>query len=168
MKTLTQILGTLLLALVVALMVALSFGVGVRHGRKTAKQPVELIVVWDTTVVYDTIVRDKPVPVKTYVYDTVVTHFTTIEHDTVAVEVPMERRVYEEDSLYHAVVSGWRPSLDTLVIWPKTTTVTITRTERIPVPRWSIGATVGPSLIATPKGSLRAGFGVTAGLSYRF
>lgn len=163
MKTLTQILG-------IALLFALVAFAGIRYGRKTAKKPVELIVVWDTTEVvkYDTIVRERPIYVARTVYDTVVTHFTTIEHDTVAVEVPMERRVYHEDSLYHAVLSGWKPSLDTLIIWPKTTTVTITRTERIPAPRWSIGATVGPSLIATPKGSLHAGFGVTAGLSYRF
>lgn len=158
-----KILGLVLIA-------GVGFVLGLGYGRRTARERVRLEVVNDTTIIttHDTIVRERPVFVASVVYDTVVTHFTTIEHDTVAVEVPMERRVYHEDSLYHAVLSGWRPSLDTLIIWPKTTTVTITRTERIPAPRWSIGATVGPSLIATPKGSLRAGFGVTAGLSYRF
>jgi hypothetical protein len=56
----------------------------------------------------------------------------------------MERRVYQEDSLYRAVVSGWHPSLDTLMIWPTTTTITIR--EKVPIPsrsRWGIGIQAG-------------------------
>lgn len=139
MRTLTQI------TVIAVLFAIVAFG-GVRYGRKTAKNPVELIVVWDTTevVTHDTIVRERPIFVAKTVYDTIRSYFTTIEHDTVEVEVPMERRVYQEDSLYRAVVSGWRPSLDSLTIWPKTTTVTITKT--VPVPdrrRWGIGLQAG-------------------------
>ena len=163
MKTLTQILG-------VALLFALVAFAGIRYGRKTAKKPVELIVVWDTTEVvkYDTITRYRPIYVARTVYDTVVTHFTTVEHDTVAVEVPMERRVYEEDSLYRAVLSGWRPSLDTLVIWPKTTTITIHEREVVPRSKWSFGVAIGPSVLSTPKGQVHAGLGATIGLQRRF
>lgn len=154
----------------IMLVVAVSFLIGCRYGRKTAKSPMDLRVVWDTTEVikYDTIVRERPVFVTSYIYDTIRTHFTTIEHDTVTVDLPMERRIYKEDSLYYACVSGFRPSLDTLIVWPTITTITIRERERIPAPRWGFSATVGPSLITTPKGSLHAGFGVTAGLSYRF
>lgn len=159
----------------IALIVAVSFLLGCRYGRRTARIAPKLKVIWDTTevVTHDTIVRERPVFVTSYVHDTVRTYFTTIERDTVLVDVPIERKIYEEDSLYRAVVSGprcgnYEPSLDSLVIYPTTTTITIREREKIPASRWSVSATVGPSVIATPKGALRAGLGVTAGLSYRF
>ena len=50
--------------------------------------------------------------------------------DSAFVDVPIERKVYQEDSLYRAVVSGPRigkagPSLDSLLIFSKTTTITV-------------------------------------------
>lgn len=167
MREAKEILTFTLLLIVIA---GVWFLFGVRYGRRTARERVRLEVVNDTTIIatHDTIVRERPVFVTSYIYDTIRTHFTTIEHDTVTVDLPMERRIYKEDSLYYACVSGFRPSLDTLIVWPTITTITIREKERIPAPRWSIGATVGPSLITTPKGSLHAGFGVTAGISYRF
>ena len=159
----------------IMLVVAVSFLIGCRYGRKTAKSPVDLRVVWDTTEVikYDTIVREKPVYRYSYIYDTVRTHFTTIEHDTVVVDLPLERKVYHEDSLYHAVVSGPRcgnygPSLDTLIVWPTITTITIREKIKTPAPKFSFGVTAGPSILATPKGQVHAGLGATVGLQYRF
>ena len=64
--------------------------------------------------------------------------------DSALVDIPIERRVYEEDSLYRAVVSGWHPSLDTLMVYSKTTTITIR--EKVPIPdrrRWGIGIQAG-------------------------
>lgn len=167
MREAKEILTFTLLLIVIA---GVWFLFGVRYGRRTARERVRLEVVNDTTIIttHDTIVRERPVFVTSYIYDTIRTHFTTIEHDTVTVDLPMERRIYKEDSLYYACVSGFRPSLDTLIVWPTITTITIRERERIPAPRWGFSATVGPSLITTPKGSLHAGFGVTAGLSYRF
>lgn len=167
MREAKEILTFTLLLIVIA---GVWFLFGVRYGRRTARERVRLEVVNDTTIIttHDTIVRERPVFVTSYIYDTIRTHFTTIEHDTVTVDLPMERRIYKEDSLYYACVSGFRPSLDTLIVWPTITTITIRERERIPAPRWGFSATVGPSLITTPKGSLHAGFGVTAGVSYRF
>lgn len=167
MREAKEILTFTLLLIVIA---GVWFLFGVRYGRRTARERVRLEVVNDTTIIttHDTIVRERPVFVTSYIYDTIRTHFTTIEHDTVTVDLPMERRIYKEDSLYYACVSGFRPSLDTLIVWPTITTITIRERERIPAPRWGFSATVGPSLITTPKGSLHAGFGVTAGISYRF
>ena len=98
--------------------------------------------------------------------------------DSAMVEIPIERRVYEEDSLYRAVVSGPRigktgPSLDSLMVFAKTTTITVTNTvpEIIFVPsrkRWSFGITAGPSVLATPSGQVHAGLGATIGLQYKF
>ena len=117
----------------IALIVAVSFLLGCRYGRRTAKIAPKLKVIWDTTEVvrFDTIVRERPVYRYSYVHDTVRTHFTTIHRDTVTVDVPIERRVYQEDSLYRCVISGWRPSLDSLIVWPTITTITIhdTKTE---------------------------------------
>lgn len=92
--------------------------------------------------------------------------------DSAFVDVPIERKVYQEDSVYRAVVSGYRPSLDSLLIFSKTTTITVTNTvpEYIPAPRkrWSFGITAGPSVLATPSGQVHAGLGATIGLQYRF
>lgn len=138
-----ELIRTLLGILLIA---GVAFGIGLGYGRRTARMPVRLSVVNDTVQVTktDTIWREKPVSVASSVirHDTV--RFTTLERDTVFVDVPIERRVYEEDSLYRAVVSGWHPSLDTLMVYPKTTTITIR--EKVPIPdrrRWGIGIQAG-------------------------
>lgn len=154
----------------ITLVVAVSFLIGCRYGRKTARMPVKLSVVNDTVQVTktDTIVREKPVFVASYIHDTVRTYFTTIEKDTVLVDVPIERKVYEEDSLYHAVVSGWRPSLDTLIVWPKTTTITIREQVKPQLRKLSLGITAGPSALVTPNGKVYGGIGASLGLTYNF
>ena len=163
MKESTRILSLLLTFIVFW---AIGFGLG----RRSAPDSPGTTIVRDTVTctVYDTIVRERPVYRVSYITDTIRTYFTTIQHDTVQVEVPIERRIYREDSLYYASVSGWRPSLDTLILYPKTTVMTIHEREKVPPPRWSFGATVGPSVLATPSGKVHAGLGVAAGISYRF
>lgn len=162
-----ELIKTLLGLLLIA---GVGFILGLGYGRKTAKKPVDLRVIWDTTEVVrlDTIWREKPVFVasSTIRHDTV--RFTTLERDTVFVDVPIERRVYHEDSLYHAVISGWRPSLDSLIVWPTTTTITIREEVRTPAPKLSFGATLGPSVLTTPQGKVHAGLGASIGLTYRF
>lgn len=154
----------------ITLVVAVSFLVGCRYGRKTARMPVKLSVVNDTVQVtrIDTLVWEKPVFVASYIHDTVRAYFTTIERDTVLVDVPIERKIYEEDSLYHAVVSGWRPSLDTLVVWPKTTTITIREQVKPQLRKLSFGITAGPSALVAPNGKVYGGIGATLGLTYNF
>lgn len=130
----------------ILLIAGVAFGIGFGYGRGTARMPVRLSVVNDTVQVTktDTIWREKPVSAASSVirHDTV--RLATLKRDTVFVDVPIERRVYQEDSLYRAVVSGWHPSLDTLMVFPKTTTITIR--ETVPVPdrrRWGIGIQAG-------------------------
>ena len=97
----------------------------------------------DTTFVYDTIVRDSLVPVEVTKWKTVpeylAVHDTTFVVDSILVDVPMERRVYEEDSVYYAVVTGYHPSLDTLKVYRETITIETTRniTDYKPY-KWSI------------------------------
>lgn len=45
--------------------------------------------------------------------------------DSVLVQLPIERKVYEEDSLYRAVISGYQCKLDSLTIYSTTTTITV-------------------------------------------
>ncbi len=163
MKESTKILGFILV-------VALAFFLGARYGRKTAKPPVDLQVIWDTTeiTVYKEKIVEKPVPKLIY-KDRIDTMWLPSPHgDSSLVEVPIERKIYHEDSLYHAVVSGFRPSLDTLIVWPTTTTITVHEKIKTPAPRLSLGITLGPSVLASPSSKVHAGIGITAGLSYRF
>lgn len=70
--------------------------------------------------------------------------------DTVAALLPIERRVYA-DSLYRAVVSGYRPRLDSLTIYQRERVVQIpTAPSRSRGWGWGIGAQVGYGF--TPQG----------------
>lgn len=153
-----------------AAIIVLYFCIGFLLGRgchPDAPQPREVVRV-DTLTVFDTIVKNKPIYITKEVerVDTVL--LTTVERDTVAAVIPVERKVYAEDSLYRAVVTGYLASLDSLVIWPKTTTITIDRTVREPAPRWSFGVTAGPAVLVAPSGRMHAGAGIAVGVSCRF
>lgn len=152
------------------LAVILALSLGILIGRRNAPNTPESKIIRDTVTctIYDTIVREKPVYRYSYITDTVRTYFTTVEHDSVFVEVPIESRTYAEDSLYYITISGWRPSLDTLILWPKETVITVTNTILPKPAKWSFGITAGPSVLATPKGEVHAGLGATIGLTYHF
>lgn len=132
-------------------------------------QPVEIR---DTVTVVDTAYIDRPVPkyVSIIKRDTVKLRYFKIRHDTVLAEVPIERKIYQEDSVFRAVVSGFRASLDTLIVYPTITTITVTKPFVVTrsATRLSFGVTIGPSVLATPQGRVHAGLGTTVGLSYRF
>lgn len=167
MRKAKDILAFTLLLFIIA---GVWFLFGVKYGRRNAPNNPESKIIRDTVTctIYDTIVRERPVYRYSYIHDTVRTWFTTVEHDSVMVEVPIERKAYAEDSLYYISISGWKPSLDTLILWPKETTITITNTVKTPAPRWSFGVTAGPSVLATPSGQVHAGLGASIGLTYRF
>ena len=154
----------------ILLIVAVSFLIGARYGHRKAGIDPESHVIRDTVTytIHDTITREKPVFKYSYIHDTVRAYFTTIEHDTVEVDVPIERKVYQEDSLYRVVISGWRPSLDSLSIYPTITTITIREKVKTPPPKLSLGITAGPSALGTPGGKIHGGIGATVGLQYRF
>lgn len=101
----------------------------------------------DTLRIRDTVFNDRPVPVEVRVIDTMLVAVTdTVQvrvQDTVRVmvQVPRETRVYE-DSTFRAQVSGYRPSLDWIEVYPQTTVVTRTifADSR---KRWGIGLQAG-------------------------
>ena len=177
------LLGLLLIA-------GVGFVLGLGYGRKTARNEPETPIISkaDTSSSVEPIEVERPkikdstvihhVWVKVKINQRDSAFMTTLNgSDSVRVEMPIERKIYQEDSLYRAVVSGPRigkagPSLDSLMIFAKTTTITVTNTvpEYIPAPRkrWSFGITAGPSVLATPGGQVHAGIGATIGLQYRF
>lgn len=69
--------------------------------------------------------------------------------DSVDVEIPITQKRYA-DSTYTAWVSGYRPSLDSIHIYPRHEVVTITNMIRQKPKRWNVGLNVGYGL--TPKG----------------
>lgn len=131
-----------------------------RWRNKTPQTVVETRV--DTLVVYDTITAYKPVPFNVYVVDTMWVPVTVHEHDTIWAQLPREAKVYQ-DSAYRAVVSGFRPSLDSIEVYRKMQTVIVTQNVRIPPPRWSWGVQTGVGW--NPGGGFSPYIGV--GIQYR-
>ena len=81
--------------------------------------------VTDTLIIRDTHIIEKPVEVKSEKKETlfVEVHDTTRVHDTLYVLLHKESKTYKGED-YLAVVSGYEPSLDKIVVYPKTTIVT--------------------------------------------
>lgn len=183
-----ELIKTLLGLLLIA---GVGFALGLGYDRRTARNEPETPIISkaDTSSSVEPIEVERPkikdstvihhVYVKLKIDQRDSAFMTTLNgSDSVRVEMPIERKIYQEDSLYRAVVSGPRigkagPSLDSLLVFAKTTTITVTNTvpETIFVEsrkRWSFGITAGPSVLATPNGQVHAGLGATIGLQYRF
>lgn len=100
----------------------------------------------DTLVLRDTITAYRPVPYNVYVVDTL---YVPVEvpgqHDTVWAALAWEEKEYR-DSTYRAVVSGFRPSLDTIDVYRRTEIIEKERTVYVQPSRWSIGVQAGATL----------------------
>lgn len=120
------------------LILILSGVVGYRMGRGNAI-PFE---VHDTITTIDTITIDKPFPVYREVVemDTFQLLDTIRINDTIYTLLPRERKVYE-DSLFRAVISGVRPSLDSMKVFTKTKVITLSQEAK--VPKFGLGAQLG-------------------------
>ena len=102
------------------------------------------IVQKDTIVYRDTIRESYPIEIRKEVIDTmlVVLRDTVRLHDTLFVSLPLERKVYASDE-YYAEVSGYRPSLDYIEVFPKTRIITNTIQPVTNRNALSIGAELG-------------------------
>lgn len=116
---------------------ALMFWLGWKFGYELerARRP-EFTERTDTLVVRDSLPYYYPVPKDSAVIRYVDVPVTVTVNDTNVVtltaNVPVERKVYEEDSTYYAVVTGpavgdLHPSLDTLKVYRETVTIETTR-----------------------------------------
>lgn len=108
-----------------------------------------------TVVKLDTVLISAPIAV-----------FLTFTNDTIHIgdTVVMREQAYYEDSLYRAWVSGYRPKLDSIEVYPKTIYQTVTNDIYHPVTtkpkkkRWGLGLQVGYGY--------PGGFYVGGGISY--
>lgn len=77
--------------------------------------------------------------------------------------LPVEQKIYR-DSDYTAYVSGYRPNLDSIFVYPKTTTVTneVYHTLKEKPRRWGLGVTAGYGF-----GKDGLSLAVVVGVSYR-
>lgn len=85
--------------------------------------------------------------------------------DSAEVIIPIEQRVYE-DSLYKAYVSGYKPSLDSLFIYPRKETITIANKTYHKPRRFGIGVQVGYGAMIGEQTRFAPYIGV--GISYNF
>ena len=110
------------------------------------KQYVDTTIVQrDTTIVRDTLTIAKPVAVTKVRKDTILVYVTdTIRmKDTLFIALPMETKTYKGEE-YYAEVSGYRPSLDVIQVYPKTEVITETRREIVRHKNYlSVGTEVG-------------------------
>lgn len=93
----------------------------------------------------DTVRIAQPVSVVRRVTDTLLVAITdtVTKADTVYMQLPFEALEYR-DSTYRAIVSGYRPRLDEIEIYPRERTVTVTQRVEVPVrQRWGLGLTAG-------------------------
>lgn len=151
---------------VAALLAGLLLLSGYLLGRRTARTPEpECIVQVDTLRIKDTVLIDKPVPVEVRVVDTVLVAVTDTLRlsDTVYLRIPRETKQYE-DSLFRAQVSGYRPSLDWIEVYPQTVYLTkVVKTQD--VRRWGIGLQAGYGAYAA-GGQVRLAPYLGVGISY--
>lgn len=107
-------------AFVVAILIGAAFVWGKYEGKRLPEERLRV----DTVFFRDTIRDTLLLPQKIYLtrIDTV---YMRLPNDTVKVPVlvPIERKVYETED-YRAVVSGFRPNLDSMEIFPRTKVIT--------------------------------------------
>ena len=127
-------------ALVLLLLLGVAFLVG--RWTKTAEIREVEVVKTDTLTVYDTTFIEKPYPVTEKVVETIYVPVTdTLHlHDTTYVVLPRTQKEYS-DSTYHAWVSGFLPSLDSIAVYQKTKYITTTIREK--PKRFGVGVQAG-------------------------
>ena len=100
--------------------------------------------VTDTLIVRDTHVIDNPVLMEQTCKETllVAVHDTIRIKDTVYISLPKETKTYKGDE-YYAEVSGYKPSLDRIEVYPKTTTISKTETIVQKPSPWRVSLDIG-------------------------
>lgn len=102
-------------------------------------------IVQNDTIVYRDIIREPyPLEISKEVVRTeyVVVRDTMRIKDTLYLSLPMERRVYGSDDFY-AEVTGYKPSLDYIEVFPKTKIITERIVERRKMNSLSAGIELG-------------------------
>lgn len=147
-----------------AVVLAFLLGLGSGARRERLRHEAEILSARaDTVVVVDTVTVREPVAKLVVVRDTAWVPFPDTvllrTSDTVLVPVPIETKLYE-DPQYRAWVSGYRASLDSISVFPKTVTID----RKIPVyrtKRWGVGLQAGVTWTKADGVTPYAGIGVS-------
>lgn len=128
-------------------------------------------VIRDTTIVVklDTIKINKPIYISQKVIDTLLVPITDTlrQNDTLYVPIPRTQKEYAKDSLYKVLISGYKPSLDYIEVYPKTITNTITNTVYRKPSKIGFGLTAGYGMVFI-NGEVKLAPTISAGVFYRF
>ena len=167
MNKATAILAAILAVIVIA--GAFTGGFFAGKGRRPSYQRDTVTTV---QIIHDTVTRYKPQYItKEIIGERLVPVIDTVKiHDTTFVSLPVEQKVYA-DSNYRAVVSGIRPQLDEISVFPETriVTQTVTVTEKRRPTKFGVGVQVGfGGTYGLVHKQLDAGPYVGVGISYNF
>lgn len=172
MTTCQKIALPFCLGVLLSVALVVSFKLGQHYAPTSPGLPVN--VQTDTLVIRDTIREKEPVFLTKYVdrVELVPVTDTIRRTDTLYMAVEIERKTYQGDD-YRAVVSGFRPSLEEIAVFPKTVYLQ-TEVTQPPAPasrrgpRAGIGIAAGPGAFWTPQAGVQFGAGAVVGLSVTF
>ena len=104
------------------LVLVVGFVIGILCRPRHIREVTERIT--DTLVVRDTHIIEKPVLVERTYYDSlyIAVRDTIRIKDSVFVALPMEKKIYRGED-YLAEISGYKPNLERIEVYPKTTTI---------------------------------------------
>ena len=111
-------------AIILLILVSLFFIFGAFHYKYKYNQVVDAPLTKDTVIIKDTIEVKIPIPKEIKILKTDTVYLPSIDDkDTIKALLPITEKVYG-DSTFRAVISGYNPHLESLTIYPTTTTIT--------------------------------------------
>lgn len=116
----------------------------------------------DTVFITDTFKYDKPKLQIVTIKDTIYVLKDSVKTEGDSIILEREEKTYTDDSTYRAVISGYKPQLDTLMVYPKTYIIEKTKTVTIEKKRkFNIGLQVGSGYgIFNRKPDVYVGIGI--------
>jgi len=120
----------------------------------------------DTIRVTDTLRESTPVYIRSYIRDTlrVAVTDTLRERDTLYISLPREVKEYKTED-YRAVVSGYRPALDSMEVYRHTEYINSVQYIKAPPKRWGVGVQIGGG-VSVANGKVTAAPYIGVGVSY--
>lgn len=151
------------------LIVIVAIGIGILIGRlcRGSRVPdTDVVTRVDTLVVRDTITEDRPTFITVTRVDTMLVAIrdTVTLRDTAYVVIGREQKHYKGDN-YEAWVSGYRPQLDSVWVFPETRYITTENISVEPRKRWGIGIQAGYG-VGICSGQVTAFPYIGVGISY--
>lgn len=113
------------------------------YNNKNNIDTVEIVKV-DTFIKKDTLYYPKPYPVKIEIKDTIYLPIDSVKIERDSILLPREEKTYTDDSTYNVRISGFKPILEDITVYPKTYTIektkTVTATKK---QHWNYGIGLG-------------------------